>query len=102
MEAQNAKPRTVRRRLAALSSLFNHLIEHHITTANPTDSIKRPKVNLRTGVTKAFSAHKPAPFSTRPTTPHLQDCGIVLFSSIYEEGRSGTPPVAQPANGHPY
>jgi integrase/recombinase XerD len=56
MEAQNAKPRTVRRRLAALSSLFNHLIEHHITTTNPTDSIKRPKVSRRTGVTKAFSA----------------------------------------------
>ena len=56
MEAEDAKPRTVRRRLAALSSLFNHLIEHHATTTNPVSSIKRPKVNRRTGVTKAFSA----------------------------------------------
>ena len=56
MEAEDAKPRTVRRRLAALSSLFNHLIEHHAATTNPVSSIKRPKVNRRTGVTKAFSA----------------------------------------------
>jgi integrase/recombinase XerD len=55
MESQDAKPRTVRRRLAALSSLFNHLIEQHVITASPVQTIKRPKVNRRTGVTKAFS-----------------------------------------------
>ena len=56
MEAEDAKPRTVRRRLAALSSLFNHLVEHHVAPMNPVSTIKRPKVNRRTGVTKAFSA----------------------------------------------
>lgn len=56
MEAEATKPRTVRRRLAALSSLFNHLVEHHMATMNPVSTIKRPKVNQRTGVTKAFSA----------------------------------------------
>lgn len=58
MESEGAKPRTVRRRLSALSSLFNHLIEHHLTTSNPVGTIKRPKVNRRTGVTKAFSAEQ--------------------------------------------
>ena len=56
MEAEGAKPRTVRRRLAALSSLFKHLIEHHAATTNPVGTVKRPKVNRRSGVTKAFSA----------------------------------------------
>jgi len=58
MEPDGAKPRTVRRRLSALSSLFNHLIEHHLTTSNPVGTIKRPKTNRRTGVTKAFSAEQ--------------------------------------------
>lgn len=53
MEGEDAKPRTVRRRLAALSSLFKHLIEHHAATAS---TVKRPKVNRRSGVIKAFSA----------------------------------------------
>ncbi len=49
------KPRTIRRRLSALSSLFTHLIEHRAADENPVGDIKRPRVNRRQGTTRAFS-----------------------------------------------
>ena len=54
MEAEEEKPRTICRRLSALSSLFKHLMERHQVTDNPTDGVKRPSVNGETGVTAAF------------------------------------------------
>ena len=56
MEQQGAKPRTVRRRLSALSSLFSHLVHQHTAAANPVREIRRPRVNRRQGTTAAFSA----------------------------------------------
>lgn len=55
MEEAGAKPRTVRRRLAALSSLFTHLIAYGQADSNPCRDIKRPRVNRRQGTTRAFS-----------------------------------------------
>lgn len=55
MEHDDAKPRTVRRRLAALSSLFSHLVERQIVTTNPVREIRRPRVNRNQGTTAAFS-----------------------------------------------
>jgi integrase/recombinase XerD len=52
---EGAKPRTIRRRLSALSSLFAHLIDHRAADENPVRDIKRPKVNRRQGTTRAFS-----------------------------------------------
>lgn len=40
-----ASPRTVRNRLAAVSSLFQHLCERQIATHNPVAGIKRPKID---------------------------------------------------------
>lgn len=56
MQREGVKPRTIRRRLSALSSLFVHLIEHRAADANPVRDIKRPRVNVRQGTTRAFSA----------------------------------------------
>ena len=47
--------RTVRRRLAALSSLFSHLVDRQIVTANPAHEIRRPRVNRKQGTAAAFS-----------------------------------------------
>ncbi|MFI5399173.1 MAG: tyrosine-type recombinase/integrase [Candidatus Binatia bacterium] len=55
MEREGAKPRTVRRRLSALSSLFLHLVEKRVADFNPVREIRRPKVNYRQGTTAAFS-----------------------------------------------
>ena len=46
---------TVRRKLAALSSLFRHLKNHGLVTDNPVRDVKRPKVNRVEGTTPAFS-----------------------------------------------
>ncbi len=56
MKEQGAKPRTIRRRLSALSSLFAHLVAHRMADSNPVRDIKRPRVNRRQGTTRAFSS----------------------------------------------
>ncbi|MGA2501272.1 MAG: tyrosine-type recombinase/integrase [Tepidisphaeraceae bacterium] len=55
MKTHGAKPRTIRRRLSALSSLFAHLVAHHAVERNPVRDIRRPRVNRRHGTTRAFS-----------------------------------------------
>src|SRR2546429_14931 len=56
MKDEGAKPRPIRRRLSALSSLFAHLVAHRAADTNPVRDIKRPRVNRRQGTTRAFSA----------------------------------------------
>src|SRR4029453_4358026 len=80
MKERGAKPRTVRRRLSALSSLFAHLVAHRAADMNPVRDIKRPRVNRRQGTTRAFSAKGArrildAPDST--TLQGLRDCAIL-------------------------
>lgn len=54
-ETEGFEASTVRRRLAALSSLFKHLIEHGETDKNPVAAVRRPSVNRDEGSTLAFS-----------------------------------------------
>ena len=54
-EEESAAPSTVRRRLAALSSLFKHLVRHGIATRNPVADVARPTINREEGSTLAFS-----------------------------------------------
>ena len=42
---------TVRRRLSALSSLFTHLLEHHLVDKNPVLGVDRPYVSREEGTT---------------------------------------------------
>ena len=56
MKEGGVKPRTIRRRLSALSSLFAHLVAHRAADSNPVRDIKRPRVNRRSGTTRAFSS----------------------------------------------
>src|SRR5882672_5968632 len=55
MKAEGLKPRTIRVRLSALSSLFTHLVDKRAADANPVREIRRPKVNRRHGSTASFS-----------------------------------------------
>jgi len=57
-ETENAAPSTVRRRLAALSSLFKHLVRHEHIKKNPAADIERPAINRREGTTAAFSVEQ--------------------------------------------
>ena len=45
----------MRRRLAALSSLFAHLVKFGVVEMNPVRDVERPVVNRREGMTLAFS-----------------------------------------------
>ena len=46
---------TVRRKLAALSSLFDYLCEQNAVELNPVQGIKRPRVQGSEGKTQALS-----------------------------------------------
>jgi integrase/recombinase XerD len=54
-EHEAAAPSTVRRRLAALSSLFKHLVRHGAANRNPVVDVQRPAINRAEGSTAAFS-----------------------------------------------
>jgi len=54
-EEDGAASSTVRRRLAALSSLFKHLVRHGAANRNPVVDVARPSINREEGTTAAFS-----------------------------------------------
>jgi integrase/recombinase XerD len=54
-EQEGKEATTVRRRLAALSSLFVHLVKFGVVEMNPVRDVERPAVNRREGMTLAFS-----------------------------------------------
>lgn len=49
---------TVRLRLAALSSFFEHLCESNAVTHNPVKGVKRPPVESYEGKTPALGDHQ--------------------------------------------
>ncbi len=54
-ETEGTEASTVCRRLAALSSLFKHLVRHGEVVRNPVVDVERPNVNRDQGSTLAFS-----------------------------------------------
>ena len=47
-------PASIRRKLSALSSLFDYLCERNAVDGNPVDSVKRPMANSNEGSTPAL------------------------------------------------
>jgi len=54
-EGDGGAASTVRRRLAALSSLFKHLVRYGYAEKNPVSEVERPAINREQGSTLAFS-----------------------------------------------
>jgi site-specific recombinase XerD len=54
-EEEGKEATTVRQRLAALSSLFAHLVKFRVVDVNPVRDVDWPVVNRREGMTLAFS-----------------------------------------------
>ena len=54
-ESEHAAASTIRRRLAALSSLYKHLVRHGHAARNPVGEVERPAINRDEGSTLAFS-----------------------------------------------
>lgn len=80
LEERKHKAATIRRKLAALSSLFAHLVERHIVGVNPVRDIARPRLNRTTGTTPAFSkahARKLLAAPPRDTLLGLRDRAIL-------------------------
>lgn len=55
LEQRSLAKSTVRRKLAALSSLFNYLSDANAVQNNPVDGVKRPKVDTYEGKTPTIS-----------------------------------------------
>src|SRR5215469_12188569 len=54
-EVEGAASSTIRRRLAALSSLYKQLLRHGHAARNPVGEVERPAINRDEGATVAFS-----------------------------------------------
>jgi site-specific recombinase XerD len=54
-ETERAAASTIRRRLAALSSMYKHLVRHGHAARNPVGAVERPALNRDEGSTLAFS-----------------------------------------------
>src|ERR1700748_563002 len=54
MEQRELEPATIRRKLSALSSLFDYLCERNAVAGNPVDGVKRPTVTSNEGSTPAL------------------------------------------------
>ena len=50
LEARNLTPSSIRRKLSALSSLFDYLCERNAVPGNPVDGVKRPMANNNEGL----------------------------------------------------
>jgi len=72
MMSRQTKPRTIRRRLSALSSLFTHLVDQRVADVNPVREIKRPHVNRRQGTTRAFSTKEARKILDAPDATTIQ------------------------------
>src|SRR6202042_3104026 len=54
MERRGLEPTTIRRKLSALSSLFDYLCERNAVAGNPVDGVKRPMASGNEGSTPAL------------------------------------------------
>jgi site-specific recombinase XerD len=63
---------TIRRKLAALSSLFEYLCDKNAVTYNPVKGVKRPKVDSYEGKTPALGDHQARQLLAAPATETLK------------------------------
>jgi integrase/recombinase XerD len=80
MEARALSGATVRRKLSALSSLFDYLCERNAVAGNPVDGVKRPTANGNEGSTPALGdgqARKLLEAPTEETLKGLRDRAIL-------------------------
>src|ERR1700674_1499818 len=79
-EVERAASSTIRRRLAALSSLYKHLVRHGHAAKNPVAEVERPAINRDEGSTLAFAktqARKLLDLPAEDTIAGLRDRAIL-------------------------
>ncbi len=72
LEARELAPSTIRRKLSALASLFDHLCESNAVTHNPVGGVKRPKAGSNEGSTPALGEKEARDLLERPDTATLK------------------------------
>lgn len=72
LEGRTLSGATIRRKLAALSSLFEHLCEVNAVTGNPVKGVKRPKTESQEGKTPAIGDHQARSLLNAPDATTLQ------------------------------
>ncbi len=63
---------TIRRKLAALSSIFEHLCDQNAVTHNPVKGVKRPQVETYEGKTPAIGDHQARQLLSAPNAGTLK------------------------------
>ncbi len=79
-EVEHAASSTIRRRLAALSALYKHLVRHGYAARNPVGEVELPATNRDEGSTPAFAkteARKLLDVPAEDTIAGLRDRAIL-------------------------
>jgi integrase/recombinase XerD len=91
VERRQLSPSTIRRKLSALSPLFEYLCERNAVTHNPVKGVKQPKANNNEGTTPALSDAQARELLKAPpadTLKGLRDRAMLatlLFHGIRQE-----------------
>jgi len=72
LEQRSLAGATIRRKLSALSSLFDALCEANAVQGNPVDGVKRPKVSSQEGSTPAIGDHQARMLLAAPDSSTLK------------------------------
>ncbi len=72
LERRELAPSTIRRKLSALASLFDHLCESNTVTHNPVAGVKRPKAGTNEGSTPALGDKEARDLLKKPDTGTLK------------------------------
>lgn len=91
LEARELAPATVRRKLAALASLYEFLCDRNAVEQNPVKGVKRPKVDTYEGKTPALGDHQARELLDAPDTSKLKGVrdrailSVFLFHALRRE-----------------
>lgn len=91
LEEQGLAGATIRRKLAALASLYEFLCERNAVTHNPVKGVKRPKVDTYEGKTPALGDHQARELLEAPDTSTLKGLRdrailtVLLFHAMRRE-----------------
>ena len=87
LERRQLAGSTLRRKLAALSSLYEYLCERNAVTTNPVDGVKRPRVESYEGKTPALGDVQTRQLLKMPYGDRLQQIrDRALLSVLFQHG----------------
>jgi len=93
MNDRGLSHRSIRNKMAAISSCFRHLQARGLVKRNPADGIERPKVDETIGETPALTDEQVRAFLKQPDTRNLQGLrdSAILHFLFYTGSRIGAP-----------